>query len=374
MVFGPGAIHELGREVKALGCGRVLCVYDGGVKAAGIAGSAEASLREAGVEYSVFDRISSDPSSDTVDEGAALAAAIGADCIVGIGGGSSMDAAKAIALLMDNPAPVSQYLTLPPMLLETATPLVLVPTTAGTGSEVTAVCVITKQETGEKLGLFMKGNATAILDPELTITVPAAVTANTGMDAFSHSVESITSRARNPRSEALALDAIRKIVRWLPVACADGSNIEARTALSLASNFAGIAFADADNHFGHSIADALSATFHTPHGLNCAWGDPELIKIVAPAVPDKVRLIGGAMGLEGLEALEPGALGEAVAAAVRDLMRRCGIRSPKEMGFDRERLVSGASLAFESGLKFNCPVEISMETAQKAMEGVFDNY
>ena len=374
VLFGPGAIRDLGGEVKALNCHKALCVYDGGVKAARIGEKAEESLRQAGIDYVVFDKITADPSSDLVDEGAALAKAQGVDCVIGVGGGSSMDAAKGIALMMANPAPVTQYLTLPPTCLSTDIPIVLVPTTAGTGSEVTPVCVISNLATNEKLGLFLKGHTLAILDPELTLTVPPAVTANTGLDAFCHAVESITAKNRNPRSEVLALDAIRRIVRSLPAACRDGADLAARTELALASNFAGIAFADADNHFGHSLADALSATFHTPHGLNCAWGDPELILLIAPVVPDKIRLIGEAMGLTFSGGETPAQLGEAVAQAVRDLMRQCGIKSPREMGFTREQVVSGAPLAFESGLRFNCPAEITLEMSRTAMEGIYDHY
>ena len=269
---------------------------------------------------------------------------------------------------------MTQYLTLPPTCLSTQVPIILVPTTAGTGSEVTAVCVISNLAANEKLGLFLKGRVTAILDPELTLTVPPSVTANTGLDAFCHAVESITAKNRNPRSEVLALDAIRRIVRSLPAACRDGSDLEARTDLALASNFAGIAFADADNHFGHSLADALSATFHTPHGLNCAWGDPELILLIAPAVPDKIRLIGEAMGLTFTGSEAPTQLGAEVAQAVRSLMRTCGIKSPREMGFTREQVLSGAPLAFESGLRFNCPADITPEMAQSAMAGIYDHY
>ena len=374
VIFGPGAIRDLGKEVQAMGCRKALCVYDGGVKAAHIGEKAEESLRQAGMDYVVFDKITADPSSDLVDEGAALARAEGVDCVIGVGGGSSMDAAKAIALMIQNQPPVTQYLTLPPTCLSTGVPIILIPTTAGTGSEVTAVCVISNLATNEKLGLFLKGQVTAILDPELTLTVPPAVTANTGLDAFCHAVESITARNRNPRSEVLALDAIRRIVRSLPKACRDGSDLEARTELALASNFAGIAFADADNHFGHSLADALSATFHTPHGLNCAWGDPELILLIAPAVPEKIRLIGEAMGLTFTGGETPAQLGAEVAQAVRALMRTCGIKSPREMGFTREQVVSGAPLAFESGLRFNCPVDITPEMAQAAMEGIYDHY
>jgi alcohol dehydrogenase class IV len=271
VIFGAGAISQLGEQVKALGCKKVMCVYDGGVKAAGIGSKAESSLKAAGVDFVVFDKISADPPSAIIDEASALARAEKVDGLVGVGGGSSMDSSKAIALMTDRPGSIRDYLQGPPLSLKSSLPIVLVPTTSGTGSECTQVCVITHEEQNAKLAVFVRSSL-AIVDPELVKTLPPSGTASTGLDAFAHAAESVTCKNWNPRSELLALTAIAKIKKYLPVACKDGSDMEARTEMCLASNWAGIAFADTDVHVGHCVADSFSVGFHTPHGLNCAWG------------------------------------------------------------------------------------------------------
>ncbi|MBR5489772.1 MAG: iron-containing alcohol dehydrogenase, partial [Oscillospiraceae bacterium] len=294
--FGDGAIDLLGEKVKELGCKKVICVYDSGVKAAGIAPRAEASLKAAGVDYVVFDRIEADPNDGIVDECGLMALEAGVDGFVAVGGGSSMDCAKAAALLMDHPAPIRQYFTAPPSFIECCVPVIHVPTTAGTGSEVTQVAVITDSRDHSKPSIFMN-SALAIVDPSLTLTVPPHVTANTGLDAFTHAAESITAKGRNPRSELLAKAAIEKIAKYLPIAYDDGSNIEARTQLCLAANWAGIAFQDTDCHLGHDMADGISATFHTPHGYNCIMVNAEIMNKCSEYIPEKVQVIGEALGL-----------------------------------------------------------------------------
>lgn len=375
VVFGDGAIDMLGEKVKALGCKKVMCVYDGGVKAAGIAPRAEASLKAAGVDYVVYDKIESDPADTLVNECGALAVAEGVDGFVGVGGGSSMDCAKAASLLLSHPAPIEQYFTAPPSFMETSVPIVLVPTTAGTGSEVTRVCVITRSSDHAKPSIFLQP-ALAIVDPSLTLTVPPHVTAYTGLDAFTHASESITAKGRNPRSELLAVAAIQKIAKYLPLAVQDGSNKEARYHLALAANWAGIAFTDTDCHLGHTMADGISSAFHTPHGMNCAWVNPEIMKVVAPAVPDKVQVVGEALGVSftGGESAEE--IGEKTAAAVRALMKACGLRSPSEMKLDRGTFIDCCKMAIQIdlGLRLNCPVEPTEELIRAAYEQAYDNY
>ena len=212
VVFGAGAIDSLGERVKAYGCKKVLCVYDGGVKAAKISERAEASLKAAGVDFVSFDKISADPATTLVDEAGALARKEQVDGVIGVGGGSSMDAAKGAALLMSHDSPIAQYLTLPPTMLKSSVPIFLVPTTAGTGSEVTQVAVLSDNERDLKLAVFVRSTL-AIVDPELTLTVPAHVTATTGMDAFTHASEAITAKKWDPRSELLACAAIEKITK-----------------------------------------------------------------------------------------------------------------------------------------------------------------
>ena len=373
VMFGAGAIKELANKVSELGCKKVMCVFDSGVKASGIGEKALAILKNAGVNYIVFDKITADPPTDIMDEGGALARAEGVDCVVGIGGGSSMDAAKAIALLLTHDSPISQHLTLPPTFLKSSVPIILVPTTAGTGSECTQVCVLSDVQRNLKLAIFVRSTL-AIVDPELTLTVPPSVTANTGLDAFSHAAESVTAKKWNPRSELLALAAIEKITKYLPVAFDDGSNLEARTQLALASNWAGIAFADTDVHFGHSMADGLSCMFHTPHGMNCAWATPETLVLVSSVVPEKVKLIGEAMGAEFDGSETPEQIGEITADLIRSLMKRVKLKSPKDFGFTREQVESAYETAFASGMRFNCPVEITPEIAKETMVKIYDNY
>lgn len=375
VVFGDGAIDRLGEKVKELGCKKVMCVYDGGVKAAGIAPRAESSLTAAGVEYVVYDKVIADPSDVLVNECGAMALEAGVDGFVGVGGGSSMDCAKAASLLLSHPAPIEQYFTAPPSFMDTSVPVVLVPTTAGSGSEVTRVSVITRSTDYAKPSVFLQP-ALAIVDPSLTLTVPPHVTAYTGLDAFTHASESITAKGRNPRSELLAVAAIEKIARYLPLAVRDGSDKEARYHLALAANWAGIAFTDTDCHLGHTMADGISSAFHTPHGMNCVWVNPEVMKIVTAEVPDKVRVVGEALGVEFAGGETPAKIGEKTAAAVRALMKACNLKSPMEMGLDRDTFIDCCKIAIriDLGLRLNCPVEPTEELIRAAYEQAYDNY
>lgn len=375
VLFGDGAINQLGEKVKELGCKKVICVYDSGVLAAGIAPKAEASLKAAGVDYVVYDKISSDPADTLVDECAALAREAKVDGVVAIGGGSSMDCAKAAAVLYNRPGHIVDYFTAPPSMYDVCLPVVHVPTTAGTGSEVTQVAVISNHLDGSKPSVFMHSTL-AIVDPELTHTVPPTVTANTGLDAFTHAAESITAKGRNPRSELLAKTAIEKIYANLPTAVQDGKNAKARYELCLAANWAGIAFADTDCHLGHNLADGISCTFHSPHGYNCIMVNPELMKRCAAVVPAEVKVVGEAVGVEftGSESNEE--IGEKTAEGIRALMRKCGIKSPKEMGMDREKFIDCYKMAMEIdlGLRLNCPFEVTAEIVRDIYEKTYDNY
>ena len=373
VIFGMGALQQLGEEINKLGAKKALLVIDGGVKAAGIGEKAEAVLKDAGIDYVIFDKIVSDPPTEIIDEGAIFAKEQGVDVVVGIGGGSSLDVAKSIGVLQKYEPPVKQHLELPPLFLDSPIPIILIPTTAGTGSEVTQVSVISDVEKNCKLAIFVRSTL-AIVDPALTLTVPPAITAYTGLDALSHAVESVTALNWNPNSELLALSAIEKIGKFLPIACADGYNEEARTNLSLAANWAGIAFAATDIHFGHSIADGFSGAFHTPHGLNCAWATPEVVSILAKTMPDKIKLIGEALGVAFSGSEEPGEIGEITAAAIRKLMKDSGIKSLKDSGYSREDVMAIVPAVVSSGYLYNSPIEVNEAVATELVSGVYDNY
>jgi alcohol dehydrogenase class IV len=370
-IFGVGAVARLGEEIKGLGCKRPLCIYGRGTKAAGIAGKAEASLKGAGVDYCSFDRVTPDPTSDIIDEIVLMAKAENVDCIIGIGGGSNMDAAKATAIMMGLKGRTRDHLKLPPRHFTARVPIVLIPTTSGSGSEASNACVITHEESGIKVPSIVDSTL-AIVDPELTRTLPAAVTAETGLDAFSHAAEAITSRDWNPRVEMLALAAIGKIIRNLPIVRYDGNNIKARMEMAYASNWAGFATVDAPPHIGHGIADAFTQAFSLPHGLPCAWAIPEVLHLVASAVPDKVKLIGEAMGLAfGIDD-PPEEIGTKTAENFRKFMKTIGIKSPAELGLDREKLIKYSEAVMP--LSRQCPVDVTPDLALNLLEQTYDNY
>lgn len=332
VLFGAGAALRTGMKVKQLGVNKVLCVYDKGIEDAGIAGKIVGNLKAAGLDVVIFDGVKEDPPDTMINEAAAFAGGRQIEAIVGVGGGSTMDTAKAINVLLTNPPPISQYYAGSGKPHLPGKPLVLIPTTAGTGSEATNISVVSDTQSQSKKGVLGPAAlaALAIVDPELLLGLPPKITAATGMDAFAHAVEALTSEGMNPMSDLLAEKAVALITRNLPKAVQDGSDLEARTNMMFASLIAGIAFNDTMPHWGHALAHALGARFHIPHGIGCAVALPAAVEYVADAVPDKVRQAGLAMGLDLPQEMAPAALGAAVSQAIVELNRRLGIPSLKE--------------------------------------------
>ncbi len=375
VLFGEGAIEKLGEKVAELGCKKVMCVFDAGVKAAGIAEKATGSLQAKGVDFLVFDRVAADPPDYLMDEAGQIAKDAGVDCIVGVGGGSSMDTAKAISILQKHPAPISQYLNLegPPFTVDGGVPTILIPTSAGTGSEVTKMCVVTHTKANIKIPIFTRSTL-AIVDPQLCRTAPASITANGGLDALAHAIEAVTCVNCNPYSETLALAAVRRIAQYLPTACKNGNDMKARSEMSLASNFAGIAFCATDVQIGHAVADSIAASYHTPHGLNGAWANAPVQELMATVVPDKVKLVGEALGVAFTGSESGEEIGRKTGAAIRALTKACGVKTLKEMGFDRDTIVGGAGYVASNVLTYNCPVKVDEAVAKRLLESAYDDY
>ena len=369
--FGRDAITELGTITKELGVTRVLTVSDPGVAATkGYARGIE-SLKAAGLEVFEFTKVVADPTDTIVDEGGALARENKVDGIVAIGGGSPMDAAKGINVLINNEGSVSNYLGNP--FYKPGVPLVVVPTTSGTGSENTVIGVITDTKNDIKSAVI--GTATAaLIDPALTIDVPAGVTANTGMDVLAQAAEALTSKMQNPLSTVLAADSIKRVVNWLPVAVKDGSNYQAREELAIASNFTGIAFNDALVHLGHAIAHTLGAKLHLVHGNLCALALPEVMKFAATAVPDRVRMVADAAGVAVSESDDDAAVGEKVAETFREVARTIGIPSFAKLGIDRAKVVELAPLVRLDACYNTAPRELTDEEIAAILGAMYDNY
>src|SRR6476469_2746809 len=303
VLFGVGEIGRLPEVVSAAGGSRVFVVTDSGVRAAGIVDPILAVLGAAGLPTAVFDEIEPNPAASTVERGAAslrdfgLAGAV----VVAIGGGSAMDAAKAIDLRAANDRPLWE-LEYDGADLTPGRSIVAVPTTAGTGAEAHSFAVITHEEIGRKdyVGHPSLLPVTTVLDPGLTVGLPPAVTAATGIDAMTHSLESLLSAKPNPFAEAMALAVVRTVGEWLPRAVADGTDLEARSRMLLASHLAGMGQASGTGvGLVHAVGHALGTRGRLPHGTALAVVLPEVLAFYAeePGLRDReLSLVGVALG------------------------------------------------------------------------------
>ena len=261
VIFGNGAIGCVGEELSKLGCKKLLFVCGPNVTKAGGTVKAEESLKAHGIDFLYWNEVKPDAPSGLINKAAEYAIKEGCKSVLGIGGGSCMDLAKAVALLLDlKETKIEKYLPPPPPTMQPEkVPILLAPTTSGSGSEGTMVSVITDETTGQKQAIFIHATI-GIIDPELTLTCPPSVTAQAGFDVMAHCIESITARDRNPHSELLALSALRRVRDNLVECFEHGDNLAARGEMALASNWAGLAFVDTDIQLGHATCDSISAT------------------------------------------------------------------------------------------------------------------
>ncbi|MBL0937219.1 MAG: iron-containing alcohol dehydrogenase [Desulfomicrobium sp.] len=295
--FGNGAIARLPEFVKALGGSRVLVVGDPGVQRAGLIDRVQAILTGASIFNAVFADVESDPATRSVDEGTVHGKANGCDLVVGIGGGSALDTAKAIGLMLVNDGNIKDYVGIGKV-PRAGAPVIAVPTTAGTGSELTIWSVLSDKVAKAKIsvGSVLNCPAIALLDPELTLSLPPQITAATGMDALTHALESYVNTATQPISEAMSDQAMTLIARSLRKAVADGSDVEARGDMLLASTIAAMAFNSTRLGLVHAFAMPLGAKFGIPHGLVNAIMLPGVMRFNHLANPRKFARIAEIFG------------------------------------------------------------------------------
>lgn len=282
--FGEGCLSLLAEQVAALGGTRPLIVTDRGIVAAGLIAPVETALEQAGLTASVFDAVVADPPESIVLEAIAMARDVGADIVIGLGGGSSLDTAKVVAALAVDGAQALSDIYGVGLLAARGLPTILIPTTSGTGSEVTAISILTTGET-TKAGIVsphLFADA-ALLDPVLTTGLPADVTAATGIDAMVHAIEAYTGRnAKNPISDMLAVEALKLLTANIETACSDGTNMAAREAMLRGSMLAGQAFANSPVGAIHALAYPLGGIYHIPHGLSNALVMPHVMRFNVP--------------------------------------------------------------------------------------------
>lgn len=371
--FGCGALSRLTDILKEFNALRPLIVTGKNVSASPIFKKLSDILTNAGIEYSVYNEMKMDAPDYLCSAAADQAEAFGADSIIGFGGGSCLDAAKAIAVLCTNRENSITQLITGTQFKNRPLPMILVPTTSGTGSENTIFAVITCSEDGRKRSLFVAASA-AIVDPELTLDLPELVTAYTGMDALAHSVEAYTSCRPNPHSDMMSLKAINLIAKWLPIACEDGDCIEARENMAIASNFAGIAFNNSATHIGHAMAHAIGAILHVPHGIACAWDTPEVLKLMAKYLPERARDVAQALEIERCREMQPDRLADVLSTHVRSLMRKIGIPTCADMNVTGEMMASCGDYATTEKLRGLCGAPVTDEEIRQALVNCVSEY
>jgi aldehyde dehydrogenase (NAD+) len=319
---GHGALSSLGKAVTDLGCRRALIITDPGVAMAGLAQLAKNALSDFCV--GVYEEIPSDPDLKAVDAATAAARQVRADCIVSVGGGSVIDAAKGVCVTLKNGGVANDHLNLL-VLTEPQTPHIAIPTTAGTGSEVTSASVLTSHSAGRKLFIVDPWIMpdVAILDPCFTLNLPKDMTISTAMDALTHAVEAMTSTMSNPICDGMALQAIRLIHENLPIVVADGSNEKARLNMQLAATTAGWAFTIAQVGLAHGMAHTVGTLHHVPHGAACGIVLPKVMRYNVDYAAAKLAQVADALGVNTAEMSESEAA-LASADAVEALMKKVG--------------------------------------------------
>lgn len=292
LLVGPGSSGRLGQAVAGFGHTKILIVTDSIISKLGLLKDLTDALTAGGAKYVVFDEITPDAPIPLIEKGIAFYQAHDCDAIVAFGGGSSMDASKAIAVAISNPKPLRKlagYLKG----LKAPVRIYAVPTTAGTGSEVTVAAVISDPERHSKLVIVDPRMVPkmAALDPTLMTGLPPHITAATGIDALTHAVEAFVGNWTTPYSDGMALSAVGLIFENLRTAYRDGKNLEAREKMSLASTYAGFAFTRANVGYVHAIAHQFGGMYHTPHGLANAIMLPRVLKYSAPAITERLALL-----------------------------------------------------------------------------------
>lgn len=371
ITFGRGAVEKLPEIIAGYGLKNIMVVYDRGVKAAGIAERVMEQVEKAGVKAVVFDGVIPNPTNEVVEEAAAIAKEAEVDGFVAAGGGSSIDLAKAINVLMTNPGKIGEYGGMG-MVKNPCLPLIAIPTTAGTSSEITNVSALIDTEKVIKY-VVIDNNIVAsdvIADPDFTKTVPAGVTAATGMDAITHAVESYISNMATPLTEYNSLKGLEILHKNLPKVVKDGSDMDAREQMMLGCIITGFGFSNANLGLVHGIAHTLSAHFGLAHGMANATVLPYVMEYNADSCPEKMVDLAKAIKLSVTGNLDEDKL--LLAKELKHLTTELGIKTLEEQGIKKEDFdMLADDVLKEPVLGFNPRQNITKEDILAILEKAF---
>ena len=375
ILYGSGSSKTVGEQLKKFGCEKVLVVFDKGVQAAGIVDAVLGYIKDAGIETVLFDGVESDTPDYTVNQAGELAIKEKVGGVVAIGGGSSIDTGKGAGLLMSNPPPINQYFSrpgFPPTAdLTNLKPIIVIPTTAGTGSEVTpgGACADTENNVKEN---FMCPVRLGIVDPELTVKLPGVVTATTAFDALCHAVEAVVSNQPNKYSDLFGFKAISLIGENLLAAIEDGSNLKAREGLHLAATMASMSILGPYCNIPHDIGAVICMMFHIPHGTAVSACLPEIFKFYAPAVPEKLKRITESLGGEVPDGATVEELAEIAGCTVESLMMKSGLPRLTDYVSSKEELMTAVPEIMRTQIFFFSPRPVTEEDITTILSNTYD--
>ncbi|MEM8749805.1 MAG: iron-containing alcohol dehydrogenase [Pseudomonadota bacterium] len=353
--IGGGVARETTDVLRQLGLSRPLIVTDKNLVALGHVARVTDILDGAGIAWGVFDGVVEDPTDTCVDEGLRALGEADFDCIIGLGGGSPMDTAKAISFMVVNPGHVRDYKA-PAQIDKRGLPIILIPTTGGTGSELTRWCVITDTQRVEKYnlsGLACVATA-ALIDWEFTVTKPWRITADTAVDSLTHAIEAYVSRKAFAYTDSFALSAMPLIAHNVRLACRDPQNATAREALMLAASQAGMAFSNASVALVHGMSRPIGAHFHVAHGLSNAMLLPAVTAFSVSAAPARYATCARVMGWADASDNDTTACDKLV-TGLEALNTDLKVPSPSEQGLDRDAYFGKLDLMAEQALTSGSP-------------------
>jgi alcohol dehydrogenase len=371
MRIGAGALDQLAEVVTGLRSRRPMVITDSFLAGGGQVDRMVNALIDAGLDAVYFDGVVPDPTTSSLEAGLRAVRDHGADLLVGFGGGSPMDTAKALALLTVRDGSMRDYKA-PLRNDEAGLPVVAIPTTAGSGSEATQFTIITDSDSDEKMLCIGRAflPVAAIIDFELTLTMPPRLTADTGIDALTHAVEAYVSRKHNPFSDSFALRAIETIGRQLRRVYADGSDRAAREAMMLASTQAGIAFSNSSVALVHGMSRPIGAHFHLAHGLSNAMLFPAVTRFSLPAATERYADCARAFGCAGPTDSDEKA-GELLVDAIVDLCVDLAVPTPVECGIGRDRWFGLTALMARQALESGSPANNPRVPDAAEIEGIY---
>jgi alcohol dehydrogenase class IV len=372
--IGGGAFAETSKVLSDLGLKRPLIITDSFLSKQGLADRL-VDLLKLGDEVRIFSGAVPDPTSGSIDAGLAYIKEHDHDCVIGLGGGSSIDTAKAVAVLAVHGGPMRKYKT-PFLQNAPGLPIIAIPTTAGTGSETTRFTVITDDPSGEKMLCTGVGYVptAAIVDYELTLEKPKRLTGDTGVDSLTHAIEAYVSRRANPFADGFALTAMEAIWKSLPVAYVEPSNRAARECMMLAATQAGIAFSNSSVALVHGMSRPIGAHFHVPHGMSNAMLLPAITTFSVPGNERRYANCARSMGIAKSDASDQAAAA-ALVEALRHLNSQLEVPTPQKLGIDRKQWLDAVPTMVEQAIASGSPANNPrVPTAQEITDLYYQVY